>query len=366
MNILEICLGEGLGGLELYFRKCCKHLVDQNRVVVVTKSGTRLAEISKAEDEHSRSISRKIKLFPLKSIRKLIGIIKSEQIDLVHVHHKDDLPLVAWVKLFSSRSFKVVHTRQMQLPGSKKDFYHRFIYGSIDLFIAISDMLKKDARKKLALPDSKIVRLYYGVEKANRGEFETHFVHNAAHFNVGIFSRIEYQKGQHIVLDAGKSLIKKYPDIEFYFVGDVMNEEYRDGLNKSLNLNESAHFHFKGFHPKPLSIMPCFDVIILPSKNETFGLVVVEAMRAGVAVIGTNAGGVPEIIEDGKTGLLFEWENNIQLAEHLESLYLNPSFKEQLAKAGEEKADKLFDINTHFKELNQLFSETVRPSGPIA
>ncbi|HNP17072.1 MAG TPA: glycosyltransferase family 4 protein [Fulvivirga sp.] len=359
MNVLEICLGEGLGGLELYFRKCCKHLTGQHKVVVVTKSDTRLAKIASEEDEKHYAIKRAFKQLPLKSIRRLATIIKEEQIDLVHVHHKDDLPLVAWTKFWSRRSFKVVHTRQMQLPGSKKDLYHRFIYGSIDIFIAISDMLKADAQKKLALPNERIKRLYYGVEKADKVEFESHFVHNKTHFNVGVFSRIEYQKGQHIVLDAGKSLIKKYPDIEFYFVGDVMDEAYKDSLGKSLNLNESAHFHFKGFHPKPLSIMPCFDVIILPSKNETFGLVVVEAMRAGVAVIGTNAGGVPEIIDNENTGLLFDWEDNIQLAEQIERLYSDPNFKRKLAKAGEEKADELFDIDSHFKKLNSLFEEVV-------
>ncbi len=359
MNVLEICLGEGLGGLELYFRKCCKHLSVQHKVVVVTKSDTRLAKISSEEDENHYSIKIAFKQLPIKSIRQLATIIKEEQIDLVHVHHKDDLPLVAWTKFWSRRPFKVVHTRQMQLPGSKKDLYHRFIYGSIDLFIAISDMLKTDAQKKLTIPNDRIKRLYYGVEKADKVEFESHFVHNKNHFNVGVFSRIEYQKGQHIVLDAGKSLIKKYPDIEFYFVGDVMDEAYKDGLGKSLNLNESAHFHFKGFHPKPLLIMPCFDVIILPSKNETFGLVVVEAMRAGVAVIGTNAGGVPEIIDNENTGLLFDWEDNIQLAEQLERLYSEPNFKEKLAGAGEKKADELFDIDSHFKTLQILFKDVL-------
>jgi len=59
-------------------------------------------------------------------------------------------------------------------------------------------------------------------------------------------------------------------------------------------------------------------------------LVLAEAMRCGIAVMGVNAGGVPEIIEDNQTGLLFEWGITDQLAGHLEHLFREPAFKNDL------------------------------------
>src|SRR5258706_9602678 len=97
------------------------------------------------------------------------------------------------------------------------------------------------------------------------------------------------------------------------------------------------------------------DVIILPSRNEAFGLVVIEAMRCGIAVMGVNAGGVPEIIDHNQTGLLFEWGNTDQLAGQLEHLFNDHAFRKDLAQHGKEKADKEFNSETHFQKLEKLF-----------
>ncbi|TRX60867.1 glycosyltransferase family 4 protein [Fulvivirga sp. M361] len=360
MRIIELCLGKGLGGLELYFRKCCEVLCQDHHVVVVTKNNTRLADLSDAKDEHHYQVQHRVKHFPLASIRKLISIINKESIDLIHVHHKDDLPLVIWAKYLSKTKVKVVHTRQMQLPGSKKDLYHTFIYRGIDFLIAITDQLRREAEKKLPIDHAKIGRLYYGVEKADRTQLDNSFIVNPGQFNIGVFSRIEHQKGQHLVIEAANKLLKTNNHYDIYFIGDVMIGEYQKHLESQIEDESRGHFHFKGFHTQPLSVMPLFDLIIMPSKNETFGLVLAEAMRAGVAVIATNSGGVPEIVDNGKEGLLFEWGNHDQLAQNIEKLYKQPEIRKNLALSGEQKADRLFNTKLHFDKLIEIFEQVVK------
>ena len=76
-------------------------------------------------------------------------------------------------------------------------------------------------------------------------------------------------------------------------------------------------------------------------------------MRSGVAVIGSNSGGVPEIIEHGKTGLLFDSGNSNDLYLQIEKLFLDPEFKKTLARQGKQNADERFNNDLHFKQLEQ-------------
>ncbi len=104
--------------------------------------------------------------------------------------------------------------------------------------------------------------------------------------------------------------------------------------------------------------MQACDVVLMTSKNETFGLVTIEAMRNGTAVIASNSGGVLEIIDDEKTGLLFENQNYEDLALKIEKLYKDDILRKKLACIGQKKAEEEFDNEKQFKKLNTLF-ETI-------
>ena len=82
-------------------------------------------------------------------------------------------------------------------------------------------------------------------------------------------------------------------------------------------------------------------------------------MRAGVAVIGSNSGGVPEIIEHNKTGLLFESRNDEDLYQKISTLYNDPELKQRLAAQGKESADIRFNTTAHFEKLEGHIIECV-------
>ena len=98
-----------------------------------------------------------------------------------------------------------------------------------------------------------------------------------------------------------------------------MDNSYKHRLqDDALRLNIQHHVHFIDFVDSPMSYMPCFDLIILPTYEETFGLIVAEAMMMEVPVIGSNAGGVPEIINHQENGLLFESKNYTDLQKRID------------------------------------------------
>jgi glycosyltransferase involved in cell wall biosynthesis len=368
MNVLELCLSTALGGLELYFHRCTVELASRNQAVLSVRSPrSRLLELARSEGAPVATLSRSRSVFPLIAAIRLARLIETRRIDIVHSHLSDDLPLCALAKRLCRRHFKLIFTRQMWLSHRKKDPYHRWLYSAIDRFIVITDQLKQSALDLLPLAPDRIVRLYYGVDgppaRDDRflGEFLS--ISSPGDFTIGVFSRIEFQKGQHLAIEALNALRLKGIPAKLYIAGTVMDDSYQRTLLTRINeLHLEAHVVFKGFVGKPTAAMLGMDVIVLPSRGETFGLTLVEAMRCGIPVVGANAGGVLEIIDDRRTGLLFDWDRPDQLAGQLEYLYANPAARNEIAAQGKRKADHEFASGLHFGKLEQLFSDLHKES----
>jgi len=281
----------------------------------------------------------------------------------LHIHWGKDLFFSVLAKIFTKRRVRLIYTRHMALTRKKDDFYHRFLYRHVDVYQVITQDLYNDAVKYLPLDENKIHLVYHGVPTLNNHVDCEAYLKDAGLrdklFRLVIFGRIEKGKGQHLVISAVHELIKKGKNIQLVIIGHIMDKEYFSELEEIIKKNKlEKSIFYLGFHDNPTSIMPCFDAVILATKCETFGLVLPEAMRAGVAVIGSNCGGVPEIISHEKTGLLFETENVEDLTQQLSKLVNNSTFCNTLAKAGKEDADKRFSEERHFDSLLDLFKST--------
>ena len=366
MNILELCLSAGLGGLELYVFRSSEALVNsqlnQNTVIPVLKQGSKLDNYYK---DHASFNIQYIKHFfsplPLLNARKLAAIIDDNNIDVIHMHWGKDLPLAAFAKAFSKRKPALVYTRQMMITRAKNDFYHNFLYRQLDLMLTITNELEGLCKKFIPSFADKITTLYYGVkrpeqilEDADIRQQREKLGLSSNDFVAGLIGRLEESKGQHILIDAIHSAKQNGHEIKALIVGHEMNPGYRDTLKSRANdLGVLDNIVFQDFTSEPQQLMQLCDCVILASGQETFGLVLPEAMRAGVAVIGSNSGGVPEIIDHDKTGLLFETQNSNSLYQQLERLYLDANFKDDIAKQGKLSADQRFDNETHFRKLEQ-------------
>ncbi len=173
-------------------------------------------------------------------------------------------------------------------------------------------------------------------------------------FIAGLIGRLEESKGQHLLIDALHAAKQNGHNIKALIVGHEMNPGYRDQLkSQASKLGVLDNIIFQDFTSEPQQLMQLCDCVILASGQETFGLVLPEAMRSGVSVIGSNSGGVPEIINHEKTGLLFETGNSDNLYLQIEKLYLDPELKKALAQQGKQSADERFNNTLHFEQLEQ-------------
>lgn len=352
-NILELCLSPDLGGLELFMATCYKEFKTKTNCKIIVAQGKKLDNY--LENEEKFYLKRN-KLFPIFPAHKLAKYIDANDIDVIHFHWTKDIATVVLARVLSKKKPKIIQTRNMTMTRFKDDFYHRWLYKNITAMHAVTYQVKAQLEK--FIPSDicpKIEMVYMGTEASNINSDriiairENYQLSDLDTFIVGIVGRIEDGKGQYLVIEAIEKL--KNLNIKAMVVGLPMEEKYLDDLKlKIKNAGLEDKIIFTGFTKEVNEHMQLFDVNILATPRETFGLVVIEAMANGVCMVATNKGGPLEIIEDGTDGLLFE-RNSDDLASKIETLYKDRELTKRLALAGQKKALTMFDSKTQLEKL---------------
>lgn len=356
-NILEICMSPDLGGLELYMAKAALFLSETFTLTTVINENSKLEPYLKEKITYN-VIKKKSNIFMLRSAIALAKIIDERDIDLIHLHWTKDIPFVVLAKLLSKKKPKVVQSRHMTMTRYKDDFYHNFLYKHIDLLLAVTNQVKEQMIEFIPFKvRPKIELLYLGSDEI--GE-QNKMQLSANGFKIGMVGRINKDKGQHLLIEAVKILKEKGLNIHIYIVGSPMQESYLEELKKDVKKKGIENkVEFLGFVNNPLGFYKACDTIVLASRRETFGLVLIEAMKCGVSVIGANSGGVVEIIDNKETGLLFESQNAESLVQAIELLYKDEKLREKIAKAGQEKSNRLFSNKLQLPKLADILKKEI-------
>lgn len=159
---------------------------------------------------------------------------------------------------------------------------------------------------------------------------------------------VEKAKGQHLVLKSVDELRCEGFDVKVMVVGGVMDEKYLNELK-----NKYSHDIFVGFKTNVSDYMQSSDCFVLATLEETFGLVLIEAMKAKVPVLALNKiGGPREIIKNNYDGFLCSNEN--ELKEKIKLLIQDENLKTKLIKNAKAKADEMFDLQKQFSKVNDI------------
>jgi glycosyltransferase involved in cell wall biosynthesis len=176
---------------------------------------------------------------------------------------------------------------------------------------------------------------------------------------VGRWNPAERYKGADTLIAALPRALKAAPDTSLVLVGNGDDRPRLEHLARDLGVSEHAHFLF-GLTPEQL--YACYtncDVFALPSRGEGFGLVFLEAMACGKPVIGGAHGGIPDIVDNGVTGLLVPHGDPERLAEALESLINNPSRAKEMGARGKDRLAKSFSFAQFQLHLTQILNNVL-------
>ena len=154
----------------------------------------------------------------------------------------------------------------------------------------------------------------------------------------------EKYKNIDLVIEAMPEVLKRVPDAFYVIVGDGSDKKRLEKLVVDLNLTGKIIFARKVSDELLASYYKLCDLFVLPSTQEGFGIVFLEAMYFAKPCIGANAGAIPEVVRDGKTGLLVDLNNKRKLADSTISLLLNTSLSESMGKAGKIELENKFSF----------------------
>jgi glycogen synthase len=168
---------------------------------------------------------------------------------------------------------------------------------------------------------------------------------------VVFLGRLERRKGALDLMRAIPLVLDRVPNAKFIFIGPDRphcpgGRTHREYLESQFTESVRRQIVLKG----PLddaavtTYLQTADLFVAPSLYESFGLIFLEAMRWGTPVVGTTAGAIPEIIEDGKSGILVRPGNHLELADAIGSLLANPQQRRSLGEAGRERVESRFSV----------------------
>jgi glycosyltransferase involved in cell wall biosynthesis len=209
-------------------------------------------------------------------------------------------------------------------------------------------------------PQDKIAVVYNGInlhEFQCEAEQKRPFPTQRTHFTIGYLGRLEPHKGIDDLLHAAALLLPSLPNLHLEISGNGPERHSLETLAHQLGIAD--HVHFLGRVPNAADFLRQLDIFVLPSRFEAFGLVAAEAMVVGTAVIVSNAGGLPEVVNNGQTGLVVPQDHRPALAKAIAQLAKNPAQRHQLAQAGQYRATTCFSAERMAQETVQLYQKTL-------
>ncbi len=369
MNILEIVFSKAWGGLEMQACRISEKLSKKgHNITVAAPEESKVINSCREAEITTVTMKPLFKYLDFITALRLSGIIKEKKIDIIHCHQSKDLSTLVLAKKFAGRG-KIVFTQHMDSRYNKKDLFHNWVYRNIDNIAAVTKGMSQNVFDFTPARINQIKYIYNGIDLDlykpvnDRKILDDYNIPRDA-FVVGITARLDRLKKQELLIEAAVDVLKKFPETYFMIVGEETPSKTGEGykkilINKIKQRDLEDRFRITGFVEDIRPLLGCFDVSVLTTPKETFGLVLIESLAMRVPVIGTENGGVPEIIENGVNGFMFEPDNAAELAERIMKLLGDSELRKQMGKRGQKIVNEKFDIDKKITEYERLFADLI-------
>ena len=178
-----------------------------------------------------------------------------------------------------------------------------------------------------------------------------------------LVGRLSPEKGQATLVRAAPLVIERVPAARFVLLGADSNGEADRLCRLAQQLSVSEAVEIRPWVADPRPVFQEAEVIVLPSRSEGFGRVLLEAACLGKPVVASRIGGIPEVVVDGKTGILIPPDNPYALAEALIGLLENSSRRLRLGAAARNRVTTLFTASQHIDAVQAVYAEALEISG---
>ncbi len=181
---------------------------------------------------------------------------------------------------------------------------------------------------------------------------------------VGVVARLEPEKGHPTLIDAWPAVLAAYPDASLLIIGEGSRRADLEAQVATLGLGASVIF--TGRRDDVPAVTKSLDVAVLPSYREAQGLTILEAMALARPVVASNVGGIPEMIEDGVTGLLVPPHDADALAGAIVRMLTDHPFADTVARAGHDMVHERFCVELMARAVETIYDESMLGAGQLA
>jgi glycosyltransferase involved in cell wall biosynthesis len=172
---------------------------------------------------------------------------------------------------------------------------------------------------------------------------------------IGTVANLFPRKGLEYLIEAVGHLKKSFPHIFLVIVGTGDDEYERQLRTQVAHLDLTDHVLFAGFQDQPECFIAQFDVFVLPSLLEGLGIVLLEAMALGKPIVASRVGGIPEVVQHGKTGLLVKPADVEALCHGLLTLCHDPATCRQMGEEAKKRVVEYFSVERMLEQLYRLY-----------
>ena len=174
---------------------------------------------------------------------------------------------------------------------------------------------------------------------------------------VGVVARLEVEKGHPTLIEAWPRVLESVPNAHLLVVGEGSRREALEEQVRALGLE--SRIVFTGRRDDVPAITAALDVAVLPSYREAQGLSILEAMALSRPVVASNVGGIPEMIEDGRTGLLVQPHDPVALSAAVVRLLEDHPYADTLGRAGHDLVHERFCVELMVRAVESIYDEAV-------
>lgn len=288
-------------------------------------------------------------------LEKVKKLIEEFQPDILHAHYASSCGLIAAFTKFHPYVLSVWGDDILDFP--KKSPVHRWVIrqaiNHADYITATSNMLAENTKKYLK-NNKDISIIPFGVDLEHYRYIERQA---GSTIHIGTVRNLTPKYGLEYLIKAVAGLIESGSNVDLTIVGKGLLGDQLKSLVSQLKITSAVNFIGYVPNEKVIDYLRDFDIFVMPSvgEGETFGVAAVEAMATGLPVVASNIGGLPEVIDHEKTGLLVEPGNVEMLMGALKKYISSPETRRVHGDAGRQRVEKKFNWAASITQMNILY-----------
>ena len=368
LRLAQTCFSSSWGGLEMSTLKWTKYFQNMGMYSpCFCKKDSPLHQNLVQQGLHHFAYSVRTKYWSPGLKSKIARTCRHEQINIIISHRSADLWHIAPIFWGQPESRLIFISRILSSTVQKTDWFHRRIYGKLDAAVVLSQlgkeyflqMTRMDPKKVHVLPNGIVMEKYIEARK-NRLFFRAKLGLSEGEIAIVLVGRIDPLKGHLEFIEALSNVKKKYPKVRAFIVGERTIGEWDDyyaRLEKTIQQHGLSDIvRFLGYRNDVEIFYASADILIMPSYAEAFGNVLLEAMASQAPVIATNTGAPPEILGNGKYGILIAPQSAAAIENALNDLISDGAKRAKFGKLGFHRVKDFYQLKTVMDQVIDLCS----------